>query len=563
MMLVGGSAFACTNLTVGKLASTDGSVMITYSGDNYGAFGWLPYYKPGKHAAGETFSCYDYETHEYLGDIPQAEETYNVVGHINEFQVSVTETTFGGREELWKTDSTAIMDYGSLMYVTLQRSRTALEAIKNFVWLADTYGYRSEGESITFADKESVWIMDCIGRPKGQRGIVWVATRIPDNCISGHANQARTHKFVGQKLSMAYGSKQAKKFFAQIENGKMPFNALEPVVLYSDDVIKVAREMGYFDGKDEDFDFANAYNPLDFSGARYCEARMWSYFNRYVDGMDQYLSYASGTDLTAQPFPLFYVPKRKLSLQDVRNSMRDHYEGTPFDTQKDCGTGIWNMPYRPTPLVFTVGDDEYFNERPISTQQPATTMICQMRPWLPDQVGGIIWWAEDDANMVAYTPMYCSVTDIPYCYTDKGADAATFSFRNAFWMQNWVANMVYPRYSALFPDLQKVRDRLERDYDSLTAATDSAALSMDKEAARDYLTAYCMRTAQGMMDEWMALAQKLIVKHNDMAVKEEDENGNVYRSNTGIVKVTRPGFPAAYRDLIVRETKDKYKVPKK
>ena len=565
LALAASDSYGCTNVIVGKKASADGSVMITYSSDSYGSFGWLRHYKAGKHAEGETVSCYDYETLNYLGDIPQVGETYNVVGHINEFQVSITETTWGGREELWNNDSTAILDYGSLMFVTLQRARTAQEAIRIFVDLADTHGYRSEGESITFADKNEVWIMDCIGRPKGQRGIVWVATRIPDDCIAAHANQARTHKFMHSKRAMAYGSKTAAKFFSgKIKETSDYVLGAEPIVLYSPDVVKVAREMGYFNGKDEDFDFANAYNPLDFGGARYCEARAWSFFNRFVSGMDKYITYASGADLEAEPFAMYMKPDRKVSLQDVREAMRDHYEGTPFDTQTDCGSGIWNMPYRPTPLSFKVDGEEYFNERPISTQQPATTMICQMRGWLPDYIGGIIWWGEDDANMVAYTPMYCSVTEVPHCYSSNGADAVTFSFRNAYWMQNWVSNMVYPRYSMLFPELEKVRNRLERDYDSLTEKTDLEASGMGKDDAIRHLTAYSSRTAEGMMDEWMRLAQRLIVKYNDMAIKAEDENGKYLLTPGGSPsKVERPGFSEDYARKIIRETGDRYKVRKK
>lgn len=546
-----GKSIACTNLIVGKGASADGSVMITYSSDSYGSFGWLRHYKAGKHNPDEMFACYDYETLNYLGDIPQVEETYNVVGHINEYQVSITETTWGGREELWGNDSTAILDYGCLMFVTLQRAKTAREGIEIFVNLADTYGYRSEGESITFADKEEAWIMDCIGRPKGQRGIIWVATRIPDDCIAAHANQARTHKFMGAN-AYAYGSKS----FAKAKKQSKPID-----VIYSHDVVSVARTMGWYDGKDEDFDFANAYNPLDFGGARYCEARVWSYFNRFVEGMDKFVTYASGEDLKATPFAMYYVPKHKLTLQDVRDAMRDHYEGTPFDTQKDCGAGIWNMPYRPTPLTFEIDGVQMFNERPISTQQPATTMICQMRSWLPDYIGGIIWWGEDDANMVAYTPMYCSVTEIPDCYSNKGASATLFSFKNAYWMQNWVANMVYPRYAMLFPELQKVRDRLDKDYDSLTSKVDAEMQAMSKEEAIRHLTEYCSRTAQGMMDEWMQLAQRLIVKYNDMAEKAEDENGNYMLTPGGHPsKVIRSGFPDEYKRVILRETGDRYKV---
>ena len=535
---------ACTNLIVGKNASTDGSVMITYSQDSYGSFGWLHHFPAGTHAEGEVQECYDYETLNFLGTIPQAPVTYNVVGHINEHQLAITETTWGGREELWKTDSTAILDYGCLMWITLQRAKTAREAIDVMVNLANTYGYRSEGESITIADKEEAWIVDMIGKGKGRRGIVWVATRIPDDCIAAHANQARTRKFMGAN-AYAHGSKaleKARKSSKQID------------VIYSPDVISIAREMGYFDGKDEDFDFADAYNPLDFGGARYCEARAWSFFNRFVDGMDRFLPYASGQDLKAEPFAMYYVPKRKLSLQDVRDAMRDHYEGTPFDTQTDCGAGIWNMPYRPTPLSFELDGKKYFNERPISTQQPQATMICQMRPWLPDAVGGIIWWGEDDANMIAYTPMFCSATEIPFCYTDRDADAITFSMKNAYWVCNWVANMVYPRYSMLFPELQAVRDQYETEMDALVAST-------PKDATPAQLTTVSCRAAEGMMDRWTKLAERIIVKYNDMAIKGEKDGRYILTPGGAVDKMERPGFPEQYKRTIVKETGDKYLIP--
>lgn len=522
---------ACTNLIVGKNASTDGSVMITYSSDSYGSFGWMRHYKAGKHKKGETVACYDYETLNYLGEIPEAEETYNVVGHINEYQVSITETTWGGREELWNKDSTAILDYGCLMFITLQRAKTAREAIKIMINLANTYGYRSEGESITIADKNEAWIVDMIGCAQMRRGVVWVATRIPDDCIAAHANQCRTHRF----------------------DQKDKDN-----VMFAKDVIKFARQMGYYVGKDADFDFANAFNPLDFGGARFCEARAWSLLNRFCEGMDKYLSYASGEDLKAEPFPMYIKPTNKLSLMDVRTAMRDHYEGTPFDIQNDCGGGIWNMPYRPTPLTFKVDDKAYFNERPISTQQPANTMICQMRSWLPDYVGGVIWWAEDDANMVSYTPVYCSATKVPDCYTDCGADAFTFSFKNAYWMCNWVSNMIYPRYSMLFHELQTVRDRLDADFDSLMPKNDAEALKLSKEDGSKMLNEYSCRAAQAMMNEWMVLAQRLIVKYNDMAIKEE-EGGKYLKTPGGApLKVTRPGYSEAYKRIIVNETGDRY-----
>lgn len=528
------TASPCTNLIVGKKASKDGSVIVSYSCDDYGAYGFMNYLPGSKHAKGEMRPLYHYESNNYLGEIPEAEETYTVVGLMNEFQLTIHETTFGGREELCDTVS-GLFDYGSLMYVTLQRARNAREAIDVMTSLVEKYGYGSGGESFTIADPNEVWVMDMIGKGPGRKGAVWVAVRIPDDCICAHANQSRIRTF--------------------------PLKDKDNC-LYSKDVIKFAKEKGFFNGKDSEFSFSAAYAPSDFGAQRYCEARVWSFFNRWAqDDMSQYLSYAMGKTAD-NPMPLYVKPKALLSVQDVKDMMRDHYEGTPLEIQSDLGMGPWEMPYRPTPLSYEVDGVNYFNERPISTQQTANVYVDQMRSWLPDYIGGVVWFGNDDTNMVPLTPVYCCVESIPECYSQKTADTFSFSTRSAYWVQNWVSNMVYPRYSVLFPELKKVRDRLESDYNSLQNETEKKAARMGESEARKFLSAYSHRTAQSMMDEWNMLAKTLIVKYNDMAEKKTDEKGDYMKTPGGNQRpVLRPGYPLSYRKKIVEETGDRYRIP--
>ena len=440
---------ACTNFIVGKEASADGSVFCTYNADDYGMFIGLCHYPAARHGKGEMRLIYDWDTKEYHGRIPEAEETYNVIGNINEYQLTIAETTFGGRPEM--VDTTGVLDYGSLIYVALQRAKTAREAIKVMTTLAETYGYCSEGETFSICDPNEAWIMEMMGKGPGSKGVVWVAVRIPDNAVCAHANQSRIRTF---------DQKDKKN------------------VMFSDDCISFAREKGWFSGKDEDFSFCETYAYPDFSGRRFCEARVWSFFNHFSPDMDRYLPYAEGKVKDAEPMPLWIVPDKKVTLQDVRDCMRDHYEGTPFALDADPGQGLWGMPYRPTPLTYKVDGREYFNERPTSTQQSGFSYIAQLRSWLPRQVGGILWFGNDDGNMVAYTPVYCGNTVQPACYNTPGADAVTFSMDNAFWVCNWVSNMVYPRYSMMFGSLKEVRDSLEASYDRAQAGVDAKAVEL-------------------------------------------------------------------------------------
>ena len=534
LSVVGMGVHACTNFIVGKNASTDGSVMCTYNADSYGMFTGLCHYPAGTHAKGEMRKIIDYDTYVCHGEIPEAPVTYNVIGNINEYQVSIGETTFGGREEL--VDTTGLIDYGSLMYLGLQRAKTAREAIDVMTSLVAQYGYNSEGETFTICDPNEAWIMEMIGKGPGRTGAVWVAIRIPDDAICAHANQSRITTF---------DQKDKKN------------------VLYSKDVIKFAREKGFFDGKDKDFSFNDAYAYPDFSGRRYCEARVWSFFNHFSNDMDRYLPYAMGKVKEAEPMPLWIIPNKKVSLQDIQDCMRDHYEGTPFSLDSDIGGGIWQMPYRPTPLSFKVDGKEFFNERPTSTQQTGFSYIAQLRGWLPRQIGGILWFGNDDGNMVAYTPVYCSAIRQPECYNTPGADAVTFSDKNAFWVCNWVSNMVYPRYSSMFPSLKAVRDSLEQSYIKEVPAVDLKAqqllVSSEKQAV-DYLTDYTCKKGDEMICRWRQLAIYLIVKFNDMAEKKE-VNGRFEVTPEGVSKVVRPGYPEATARKIAEQTGDRYVVP--
>ena len=532
LLLASVQAFACTNLIVGKKASQDGSVIISYSADSYGAYGALSYLPGGKHQKGEMRALYHYETSNYLGEIPEVEETYTVVGLMNEHQLAIHETTFGGRPELENEEG--LFDYGSLMYVTLQRAKNAREAIKIMTDLVAEYGYQSEGESFTIADPNEVWVMEMIGKGPGRKGAVWVAVRIPDDCISAHANQSRIRQFPLKDKANC---------------------------LYSPDVITFAREKGFFSGKDADFSFSAAYAPADFGAMRFCEARVWSYFNRWAaEDMSAYLPYAKGEDPN-HPMPLYVRPKGLLSVQDVKDMMRDHYEGTPLEIQSDLGMGPWEMPYRPTPLSYEVDGKKYFNERPISTQQSSDVYVSQMRSWLPNHIGGVLWYANDDANMVALTPLYCCLQQVPDCFSPATADCFHFSFRSAYWVQNWVSNMVYYRYCDLFPELKAVRDRLEKDYRSLQTDVERKAAAMPEAEARRFLSDYSVRQAQGMLDEWNQLGQMLIVKYNDMAVKDVDEDGNYKRTPGGVqTAVKRPGYPEAFRRKIVKEAGARYEM---
>lgn len=527
-------AGACTNFIAAKGATTDGSVFCSYNADDYGMFTSLCHYAAGTHKRGEMREIIDYDTHASHGFIPEAPVTYNVIGNINEYQVSIGETTYGGRMEC--VDTTGQIDYGSLMYLALQRSKTAREAINVMTSLAEKYGYNSEGETFTICDANEAWIMEMqgCGGDKKQK-VVWVAVRIPDNAICAHANCSRIGRFADYNTE----------------------------VLHSKNVYSFARQKGWYTGKDKDFSWKGAYSQIGFGDRRWCEARVWSFFNHFKD-MSRWIPWAAGKDKNAEDMPLWIVPNKKLSLADMEACMRDHFEGTPFALDNDVAQGDWAMPYRPTPLEYEVDGKKYFNERPTSTQQTGFSYISQLRSWLPREIGGVTWWGNDDGNMIAYVPIYCGNTVQPECFNTPGADAVTFSDKNAFWVCNWVSNMVYPRYGQMFPSLKEVRDSLDKSWIDGQQAVDKHAselYTIDKAAALKYLNNYSNEKAAQMLTRWKKLATYLIVKFNDMAVKPE-KDGKFERTATGIgVPVKRPGYSDYMRHELIRQTGDRYKVP--
>ena len=518
-------SFACTNLLVGKLASTDGSTMVTYSADSYALYGELYHWPAAAYPAGTTLDVYEWDTNKYLGKIPQARQTYNVIGNMNEHQLCIGETTWGGREEL--VDTTGIIDYGSLIYITLQRAKSAREAIKIMTNLVAEYGYYSSGESFSVVDKNEVWVLEMIGKGTGNKGAVWVAVRIPDDCISAHANQARIHQF--------------------------PLNDPNNCI-YSKDVISFAKQKGYYSGLDKDFSFSKAYNPLDWGGLRACEARVWSFYNRYTDNAEQWVPYILGQ--TPKPMPLYVKANKKLSPKDLMDMMRDHYEGTPFDPTQDTGAGPFGSPYRFNPLSFELDGKEYMFERPISTQQTGFTFVGQMRSNLPDPIGGVLWFGVDDAAFTVYTPMYACMTETPECYRVGNGDFTTFSWTSAFWVHNWVANYAYSRYSQTAPDVKEVQDRLENSYLQAQVLIEEKALELHKNEQKElvsYLTAYSVSEAQRALQEWKLLGEYLLVKYMDGVVKKEKDGKFITNEYGGSQYPNRPLYKKEFLEEIVKE----------
>ncbi|MDR1644607.1 MAG: C69 family dipeptidase [Tannerellaceae bacterium] len=532
-LLTGVEAMACTDLLVGKKASVDGSVIISYAADSHTLYGELYRWPAATWPKGAMLDVKEWDTGKPLGQIPQVEQTFSVIGNMNEYQVAITESTWGGHREL--RDSTGILDYGSLIYIALQRSRTARQAIEVMTALVRDYGYCSGGESFSIADKNEVWVMEMIGKGVGNKGAVWVAIRIPDDCISAHANQARIQQ--------------------------IPFDDKENC-LYSPDVVSVAREKGYFSGRDKDFSFAKAYNPYDFGGLRGCEARVWSFFRKYDKTMDRYADFVKG-DPTKEPMPLYIRPDRKLSVQDVQRCMRDHYEGTDLDMTLDIGAGPFKVPYRWRPMNFTVDGKTYVNERAIATQQSGFVIVPQMRAWLPDEIGGILWFAVDDADMAVFTPLYASMLEAPECYRVGNGDMYNLSWTSAFWIHNWVANMAYHKYSFMIEDIRKVQSDLENGFRDRLPAIDKAAselLAKDPADARRFLTWFSTTTADAATARWKSLGEYLLVKYIDGNVKKE-ENGQFRRNPYGLpASPTFAGYDDAYYRSIVVDAGERLEV---
>ncbi len=533
LLLSAAEAFACTGLLVGRKASVDGSVMISYSADSHTLYGELYRWPAAVWPKGAMLDIREWDTNKPLGQIAQVERTYSVIGNMNEHQVAITESTFGGRREL--ADKNGIMDYGSLIYVALQRSKTAREAIKVMTDLVKEYGYYSGGESFSIADKNEVWIMEMIGKGTGNKGAVWVAIRIPDDCISAHANQSRIQQ--------------------------IPFDDKENC-MYAPDVVSFAREKGYFKGEDKDFSFQKAYCPYDFSALRGCEARVWSFFRKYDPTMDKYTDFIKG-DVTKEPMPLYIKPNRKLSVQDVQNDMRDHYEGTDLDMTKDAGAGPYKVPYRWRPMDFEVDGETYVNERAIATQQTGFVIVPQMRNWLPDAIGGILWFGVDDADMAVFNPLYCSITASPECYRVGNGDIMNFSWTSAFWIHNWVANQAYHKYSFMIQDIRKVQQELENGHQQTIPAIDKAAQELyakNPEEAKKFLTWFSTTTADQATARWKQLGEYLLVKYMDGNVKKE-ENGQFKQNGFGLGAYPDfPGYDEEYYRSIVKSAGDRLKV---
>ena len=555
---------ACTNALVTKGASTDGSNMISYAADSHQLYGELYFAPAGIWNEGDMRQINEWDTGKYLGLIPQTARTYQRVGNMNEHQLIIAETTYGGRPEL--EDPKGIMDYGSLIYVALERAKTAREAIDVIVELANTYGYYSSGESFSIADKEEVWVMDLIGKGPDNKGIVWVARRVPDGYICAHANQARISTF--------------------------PQNDPENCI-YAPDVITFAREKGYFNGEDKDFSFCDAYAPLDFSGMRGCEARAWAAFNILCDGKftfidengnevtrdaDEYLDYAMGWDKTKR-FPLFVKPSRKISLKNVADVMRDHYEGTPMDMTQDIGAGGNALPYRWRPMGFEHDGKEYINERAIATQQTGFWFVGQSRGWLPDEIGGVNWFGCDDAATSYLTPIYTSTYEVPECFRVGNGNMITYSPTSAFWMTNRVANACYKAYNIMFPTVDAAIDAWEAEMAEAVVKADEEALAIYKaaqekprkqirrndkcrktvdpyEEVRNYLTRFSVDNAQRIFEKWVALEELLLVKFIDGNVKAQNEDGTfVTNGHTDCIpdKITQPGYTERWKAVVAKD----------
>ena len=529
------NANTCTNFLVTRGASVNGATLITYAADSHVLYGEL-YYRPAmNYPEGSIFKVYEWDTGKLLGEIKQVLHTYSVVGNMNEHQLAIGETTYGGRPEL--VDTTGIVDYGSLMYLTLQRAKTAREAIQTMAELVDEYGYYSSGESFSIADKNEVWIMEMIGKGPGNKGAVWVARKIPDGYVSGHANQARIQTF--------------------------PLNDPENC-LYAEDVTSFAREMEYFKGKDKDFSFSDVYAPVGFGGARFCDARVWSFFNRITDGMDKYMDYVKGENLQNR-MPLWVKPNRKLAAADLMNFMRDHFEETPLDMTQDVGAGPFRLPYRWRPLTWSVGDVTYCNERATATQQTGFSFVTESRNWLPDWIGGIFWFGVDDASTTVYTPMYCGINRIPEPFAEGNGDMLTYSATSAFWAFNFVSNFCYLRYDLMTKDVKKVQYELETKFISNTGAIDRAAGELyekDPELAREFITDYSISTAEQTFRRWKELGQFLLVKYIDGNVKKEINGEFQYNGMGGNVPASpnQPGYPEWWYEKIVEKDGEKLKV---
>ena len=540
MMACALPALACTNLIVSKGATTDGSTFITYAADSHTRYGQLRYCPAADHPEGTMLKLYNYGSLKFQIEIPQPAHTYQVVGFINEHQLAIGETTWGGREELAHGSGKGI-DYGNLIYVTLQRARNCREAIKVMHELVSTYGYSDGGESFSIADPNEVWIYEIINKGD-ETGAVWVARRVPDGYICGHANQARITTFPQMR----------KESYKSIDSRNLKYiDRPEVECVYASDVVKFAKQRGWYSGKDADFSFADTYNPLTFSGLRACEARVYAMFNRAADGMKRYEAFAMG-DKNAERLPLWVKPNRKLGVQDVMALMRDHFEGTPMDMTQDVGAGPFHCPYRWRPMDFEVDGKKYVHERAISTQQTGFSFVAQCRSWLPNKLGGVIWFGVDDTYSTVYCPIYCGVTQVPVCFEEGNGSMSRYSETAAFWLFNRVSNFCYLRYDAMIQDVVKVQQELETDFvRDETAHAKRWAQEDNERRLVGELNRFSNDRAERMMRRWKELDQMLLMKYMDGNIKTV-EDGRIKTTPTGVVTgIKQPPYPEwFYRQIV-------------
>ncbi len=543
---------ACTNFLFTKGSTKDGSTMVTYSADSHVLYGELYHWPAQDWPAGSMLDVYEWDTGKYMGKIPQVAHTYNVVGNMNEHQLAISETTYGGRKEL-ETQTGAIIDYGSAIYITLQRAKTAREAIVVMTDLVEKFGWASSGESISIIDPNEVWILEIIGKGEGEKGAVWVARMVPDGYVSAHANQARITTFPLEGKTSISSDKMNKIYDPNI------------TTVYAKDVISFAKEKGFYpqDAKNKDFSFSDTYAPVDFSGARACEIRVWAFFNAVNPDMGQYFDYANGRNIqrdakgyATNRMPLWIKPSEKIDVLQVMDFMRDHLEGTELDMSKDMGAGPYECPYRWRPMSFKVDGKEYVHERATATQQTGFTFVAQCRGWLPDEIGGILWFGVDDAASSVYFPMYTVSTEVPFAFAVGNGSMMEFTNKAAFWVFNQVTNFAYTRYNLIHPEIREKQVALEKQYVNFVQMIDAGAkemLAKDKNAAIEFLTDFSCNTGNQLVDTWRDFYGYLFCKYMD---------GNVKTAIPGEKnpKVEQPALPEWYLRMIIEQTGKKLEV---
>lgn len=518
--------WAGTNIIVGKNASTDGSTFCTYTADSYYLYGDLSFYPSATYSKYTQTKIFGWDTHRYQGMIEQTGETYAVLGNINEHQVCITESTFGGRKEL--IDTTGVLDYGNLIYVTLQRAKTAKEALLVMTELVEEYGYCSSGETFSIADPNEIWIMEMIGKGPDIKGAVWVALKLPDDCISAHSNHSRITTF--------------------------PLND-RANCLYSKDVISFAREKGYFDGKNKDFSFSDAYDPMSFNARRFCDARVWSIYKSVCKETEKNIDYILGKN--DERLPLWVKPDQKVSLLQLKNLQRDHFENSPLSMANDPGAEPFKAEFRYEPRIWEFDGKKYFNETPTAGPKNAFSFVAQMRSWLPNKIGGVLWFGVDDANFTVYIPIYCGTTEVPACFRRGNGSLLRFSWDAAYWVFNWVSNMAYAKYQYLAPDIKNAQAEFEQKLEDNLQVVEEAAQSLYKkspEYAMRFLTEYSQNQANLMMQQWKALGEHLMVKYTDGNIKRE-RKGKFIDNGWGVPSdIQTPGYSEEYYKSIVDST---------